>query len=214
MSMIFGEKARFAIEYNLLGNKHNEYGVLGESWGELKVWAEGKDICEYSYDGEVHCYQWNLYYVLDWICDNLEYILGFDPFPLPVTGSNTLELLESSNMFESDHVTEYLWYSASTNWVRRHSWLANDDGTSLSRVYFSRYNDNTEIAWDNSFWNRDIAFTHPKGVYTLPILEFKDIMANFLCSIIKELDVRCGGGAQILGWKRKMRIISEKDLME
>ena len=104
----FGDSNKFGIQYSFLENPFNEKGVFGESWGEFKLFINGSDICEYLEEKESKTYTWNLYFIIEWLCENLEFILGYDDFPLPVKGENILELVDAANNFEiEDELEEY-----------------------------------------------------------------------------------------------------------
>lgn len=211
MAYVFGKPERFAIEYNLLGNKYDEKGVLGESWGEFRLWVEGKDICQHSIDGILYVYQWNLFYIIDWFCDNIEYILGYDPFPLPVKGNCSFELIEkASNVIIEDDLEEYLWFHSKSKWDFRHRMSRNNDGTVLSDVYFRRDYDMIEASWSNHLWRKKgIEFTYPEGVYSLPVIEFRGIVFGFLYSIINEIEINCNNETVPFDWKKKLMLLQK-----
>ena len=131
----FGNPNKFAMQYTFLPNPHNEKGILGESWGMFKLMVEGNDICQYSIDNKTTNYNWNLLYIVEWLCENLYYLLGYDPFPLPVQGENALELIENADEYESDEDNDmYLWYQAKSSWLFKHSWFCNRGGSFLADV--------------------------------------------------------------------------------
>ncbi|GEB31701.1 hypothetical protein [Brevibacillus parabrevis] len=47
-------------------------------------------------------FEWNLIYMVEWLSENVKYILRDEPFPLPVKGQHSLELLKHCLLFESD----------------------------------------------------------------------------------------------------------------
>ncbi|MFT4008231.1 MAG: hypothetical protein QM683_22410, partial [Lacrimispora sp.] len=124
----FGDSNKFAIEYQLQNNPYGEIGILKESWGVFRLWIDGINICKFKQENEEKDYEWNLIYLVEWLSENLEYIIGYDPFPLPVCGNNVSELIQKSDKFESGEDDEmYLWYEARSRWIHRHDWLCNRD---------------------------------------------------------------------------------------
>ncbi|MBN7773729.1 hypothetical protein [Clostridium aminobutyricum] len=186
----FGNPNKFAIQYTFLSNPHNEKGIVGESWGVFKLLIEGKDICQYTIDNKNTDYNWNLIYILEWLCENMQYLIGYDPFPLPVQGESTLELIENADDFDSDEEDEiYLWYQAKSSWLFKHSWFCNRGGSFLSNVYFRREQENVEISWNNDFYReKEIIFANPRGIRIIPKTEFKLVIFNFLNDILLKLE--------------------------
>ena len=179
----------FRIDYELIQNPNNESGIFNESWGKLKVFLNGKDICKYQFSNCTYGYEGNLYFVIEWLCENLEFIIGYDPFPVPVEGNTSSELISSSNKFESeDEIETYLWYSAVQSWSFRHSWIVNRGGSILPNVYFRRKKDDIEISLNNGFWKDSaIYFIEPDNEYLIPKNEFKKVILSFLFEIMDEL---------------------------
>jgi hypothetical protein len=210
----FGNNKSFAIEYELISNPNHENGILKESWGKFSVLIENKDICEYKIEDKIYKYEWNLINVVEWLCVYLEFIIGYDPFPLPIKADDVLSLIQVCDEFESSEDDEmYLWYQAKSLWLFRHSWFNNRDGSILSNVYFRRVQDEIEIAWDNSFFEEEgVSFIYPKGVYKVNKDEFKDIVFKFLNEILyciesKLLDNMNNDIKHIKELQRKIRLI-------
>ncbi|SDF88319.1 hypothetical protein [Sporomusa acidovorans] len=198
---IFGNVDKFAIEYQFMPSPFEEDKVLKQSWGIFRLWVMGQDVCEYTINGVLSKYEWNLIYIVEWLCNNLEYVLGYDPFPLPVNGKNSLELIRESDKFESEEDDEfYLWYQAKSSWIFRHSWFSNRAGSILASVYFRRIEDNIELAWDNGFWEESqVYFSKPKGVCSVSKGDFKEAIFSFLTYALDQLESNLGGNAQIDG---------------
>ncbi len=188
MSKIFGNKEYFALEYNL------PYFNLGYDIssiiGILKLWVNGIDLCLFEKDNKNYGYEWTIYYIVEWLCEKQQYILGYDPFPLPVKGDNVLELIYNANTYNNDDKCEFdLWYFAKSRWIFNHCWFSSRDGGIIPSVYFRRNSKIIEISWDNIFWEEyGINFCSKKGVYYLPYFEFRKVIHEFLNSIITDLE--------------------------
>lgn len=190
---IFGEKQHFAIEYGFESDEF-EKGEPDSTYGSIRLWINGKDICSYRADGEDYQQEGNLYHLIEWFCEKMEYILGYDPFPLPVEGENTLELLENADKrYDTiDTLEEELWFEAKSRWIFNHCWFPVRDGI-LPCVHFRRLENAVEISWDNLFWEEyDIAFHSGKGGYLAALQDFTEIYRKFLLSAVSELEQRLG----------------------
>lgn len=210
MSKLFGDKRNFALEYKFLPNPYEEGGVYGDSWGMLKFWIKGVDICLYQQDNSIRYYEWNLYFVIEWLCEKLEYILGYDPFPLPVEGDNVLELMLNADEYDNDDSCEFdLWYGAKSRWVFNHCWFSNRDGSILPCIYFRRLEKKVEISWDNKFWEKEgIMFLSAKDSYNLSYVEFKQVLSEFLNSIIVEMEQQLDYKKDLKDLKKSLEILN------
>lgn len=178
---VFGEKNRFAIEYELISTNSCS------SYGYINLWINNMNICSYNQDQQ---YEGELYYIADWFCDKIEYVLGYDAFPLPVKGNTAQELIENADHFESDNNLEFdLWHTAKSRWLFNHCWFGARGGSVFPCVYFRRVGEYIEISWDNEFWKEsDIVFDSQKGAYRVEFEIFSKIITKFLFSIIDDLE--------------------------
>jgi hypothetical protein len=84
----------------------------------------------------VTAFEWNLIYMVEWLSENVKYILRDEPFPLPVKGQHSLELLKHCLLFESDDDDECdAWFDAKQEGEFKHSWFSNRAGF-FCRMYF------------------------------------------------------------------------------
>ncbi|WP_353961270.1 DUF5984 family protein [Paenibacillus sp. S-12] len=179
----FGDKDTFSIQYEFGENPFNESSLTGETWGRFELFVQGVDICQYKRQNSVTIYQWNLIYIVEWFSENLKYILSDVPFPLPVEGQHSLELLDNCLLFESDDDNEFdAWFDTKQEWEFKHSWFSNRAGSFLPEVFFRRVNDELEIAWNNesTYSSEGISFMNPTGIVYLPISIFESTIKNFI----------------------------------
>ena len=181
-----GEKSRLQFIYEFKENPFdNEI-----AWGSFQFYVNNKDICEIMRNGERHKYEWNLTYLIEWLVDNIEYIIGHDPFPFPSIYSDNLnDMIDLAQKREFEIDLEYfLWYGALSDWDRRHTWSANDDGSRISRVFFYRRENEIEIAWNNKD-NESGKIKHIFliGSEKIEIQDFIDTILDFLKNIISDL---------------------------
>ncbi len=181
-----GEKNRVQFVYEFKENPFdNEI-----AWGSFQFYVNNKDICEIMRNGERHKYQWNLTYLIEWLIDNIEYIIGYDPFPFhSICSDNLNDMLDLAQEKEFEIQLEYmLWYGALSDWRRRHTWSANDDGSRISRVFFYRRENEIEIAWNNKDNESEkIKHIFLIGSEKIEIQDFIDTILDFLKNIISDL---------------------------
>lgn len=180
---IFGEKCTFAIEYEFEVQKSKD------TRGYIRLWVKNNNICAYNQSQQCNV---DLYYIVEWFCEKIEYILGYDAFPLPVNGNTSLDLLETANNFESNDILELdLWFDAKSRWRFNHCWFAARGGAVLPCVYFRRVDKFIEISWDNTFWEEQgIVFSSQNSYYQINFIEFTNTITNFLLSVIEDFAKR------------------------
>lgn len=206
-----GNFNKFGIEYSFLENPYNEQGLFGKSWGYLKFFIDGKDICEYLEEGIPKIYTWNLYFIVEWLCENLEFILGYDPFPLPVKGESTIELINVANGFEiEEEKEEYLWHNAMSSWIFRHTWFSSRGGSTLTSAYFYRKGNDIEVSWDNEFWSADkVEFIHLSGFSRIKKEEFREVILEFLYDILNNFETTTEAeGMQIKNFIKRIDLLN------
>lgn len=93
---LLGQQDAFAIEHGFEANPFGESGQYGASWGEFRLWVQGRNICSFSKNSQAQTYTWNLIGIFEWLCKNIVYILNDDPFPVRANGSSASDLIEDS----------------------------------------------------------------------------------------------------------------------
>lgn len=207
---IFGDPKKLAIKYELKSNVFNEVGVIGESWGQFEIIVDTAELCAYRKDSKVMLYEFNLIYLVQWLCQNFRYIIQDDPFPLPVTGKNSIELYNNSLKLEVDDEEQRdKWFEDRQNWYSRHNWFWNRSGSFLAEVYFRKVEDSIEVAWDNenTYFEDGIDFIYPKGVSYIPINNFKNTMKAFIEDFLKKLDLIIPDNREILDMREMIKRI-------
>ena len=204
MSRIFGNKDNFAIEYEFIDNPEKVY--INSTYGYIKLWVKGTDICTYNKNYQ---HEGDIYYLVEWFCDKIEYILGYDIFPLSVKGNTAVELIENADQYESDDMLEFvLWYAAKSRWILNHCWFNARNGAVLPCVYFRRFEKCIEISWDNTFWRKEgIIFSSEKDIHIVQFEVFSKILADFLISSVNDLEQRIGNGEKLKVMKRQINIL-------
>lgn len=197
---IFGDKNNFAIEYSFLSNSNYS------TYGYISLWINDNNICIYNQNYQ---YEGDLYIIVEWFCEKLEFILGYDMFPLPVKGCTALELVNNANQYDSENMLEFdLWHTAKNRWILNHCWFIARGGSVLPCVYFQRIEEGIEISWDNSFWKKDdIVFESLNGVQTVRFETFSGILSEFLFSAISDFGKIVNNKEEIDSLKRKINLL-------
>lgn len=209
MSAVFGNKKTFALEYAFSSPVCADDNGTDENWGTLKVWINNKDIGHYRCNDEDYDCECNLYELAEWLCEKIEYIAGYDPYPLPVEGDTLAEMIKNTDRYENEDDSENdLWYDAKSRWIFNHCWFSCRDGAVLPCVYFRRIREKIEISWDNRFWKENgIIFTSEEGTYCLNIFEFKKIIKAFLSSVIDDTEQNTENKKQVNKLKAYLDIL-------
>lgn len=207
-----GDKSTFAIEYDLFPIEKEDETLWEQLQGTMAVYVNGKNITRYAINGEEFDFNGVLFYIVDWFCDNFFDIIGYDPYPMPVEGENLLELINSSNKFETDDdIQEYLWYSSECNWILRHSWRAISESV-ISNTFFRRTEDMVEVSWDNHFWKeQNIEFISLVGTELIELETFRVVVLEFLFDLINSVKLNREEDAFIVkGWVSELRLLTKQ----
>lgn len=162
---IIGDKSSFAIG---LGKDIYAY--------QLSVFVQGNDILQIEKDGVICPYRWReCQDIIEWIQENMKYIMSDDKFPFPITAPSAAEKNEICLQLDWDEIEKY---EILQDWTFRHCWFSARASSYLANIFFVR-NDNTiEISWDNTntFERVGIRCIFPKGRYEVDKDVFEEIM--------------------------------------
>lgn len=185
----FGDKDVFAVSYELKESPFNELEINDSTtWGVFQMWVHNKSVCTFSMGDKVREYEWDLIFIVEWLCKNKDNILNETQFPLPSEGNNSIELYKHSGNFDSDDDDEFdSWFEKRQDWYFNHSWYSNNGGSYLADVIFRRVGDTIEIAWDNIELHSEVNYINPKGVYYVPLKLFQDVVDNFIEDFMLEV---------------------------
>ena len=207
---VIGNKKEFSIEYELFPSEGEDEILWDQLHGILAVYVKNKNICRYSYNGEECDFEGVLFYIVEWLCENLSNILGYDPYPLPVEGNNLLELIDSANTFDTDdEIEEHLWFSSEWKWKYRHSWSAVAT-SAIPNAFFRRSGDMIEISWDNdpSGEEGDPVFMFMTGTESVELELFRTTVLDFLIDLFGNVKFNNGEDGFIvqewIGWLRTL----------
>ena len=170
----------------LIGNK-DTFGIeLSKDMFayQLAVYVQGKDILQFDKEGVTYTYRWrNCQDIIDWIHENMKYIVSDDGFPLSVSADSSAEKCQKIFDLDLDDIEPY---EILQEWMFRHSWFSARAGSYLADVFFVKNGNMIEISWNNTntFKEDGIRFIFPKGKYEVDINMFKEIMEE-TCALYK-----------------------------
>jgi len=172
----------------LIGSK-DSFGIgLGKDMEtyQLAVYIQGNDILQFEKGGIKYTYRWqDCQDLVDWIQENIKYVLSNDRFPLAVSGKSSAEKCELSYRLDLDDIEQY---EILQEWMFRHSWFSARAGSYLADIFFVRNENMIEISWDNTTTFREdgVKFVFPKGKYEVDIDIFKKVMED-TCTLYTNL---------------------------
>ena len=208
-----GEKNKIQFAYEFKKNPFDDE----VSWGQFQLYVNNKDICEVIRNGVEYKYEWSLIYLVDWIVNNIDYIIGYDPFPfMTIYGDNLSDMLDLSWKKEFENNSEnILWYEALGTWEGKHTWSSNDDGSGISNIYFYRRENEIEIAWNNKEIKYEkMKYSYLSGSEKFEIEYFKSIILEFIKTIITDFEVLYKENKYILELKEKFNFwVYKHDLL-
>jgi hypothetical protein len=188
--MIFGDKKSFAFEYEILPHPYgDEFGIMKDSWGLLRLWVKNVDILEiYRKDNDIVTkrirYEWNLIKIVEWLSNNFNVITQEENFPNSVLADNSLEYIKLNNLAEPDMDTDKFWFwnDNAYKWLENHWFGMAADDSHLGSIFIRKKDDSIEISWDNnnSFEYQGLHFISVEGVELIPIKEFKEVIYCFI----------------------------------
>ena len=133
----------------LLGNKKSfSIGLERDEFAyQLAVYIEGRDILQFNKNGVTYNYRWNnCEDIIQWIHENLQYILSNDDFPIEIPGDSAANKCANVYMMDFDDIQKY---ERLQEWIFRHSWFSARAGSYLADIYFTRSGNKIEISWTN-----------------------------------------------------------------
>lgn len=153
--IFLGNASQFAIELGFEPDPDNGQGASREmaaSWGFLRIWARGQNLCYRMEDGqptmEVH---WYLLPFLEWLAENWDPLLHEEKLPFPHGGQHAWSGLRLTSPARTP--LDEAWAQKSQfwqQWWQRHALHACREGGIFPDVVFRRCRGEVEISWGPS----------------------------------------------------------------
>jgi len=120
------------------------------SWGSLRIWVDGLDICAHTVGGEsdesVH---WYLLPLIEWLTEHWDPLLHEERLPVPGRFATAAEAMtvEPPLPIGVDEESHYAALDEWQAWWRRHALESAADGGLFPRVFLRRWGDQIEVSW-------------------------------------------------------------------
>lgn len=159
-----------------------KYEALEKGYGYIHVIVNGKNISAYLYNGGIYYGMCRISELIDWINDNLKYILSDDPFPVKTNAETGTDMwLYSDNCIPENYEKSMTFHEKRQNWIWHHSMDTCKDEFCMPFIVFRKVGDDIEISWNNIDHNyKDVDFRYKYGVYYLNLDDFKSELYNFI----------------------------------
>lgn len=172
----------------IIGDKNSFGFAIGKDKlaYQLSMYVQGNDILQFEKGGVIYPYRWNdCQDIVEWIHENMIYIMHEDKFPLSISANSAAEKCELSYEADWENTEQY---EILQEWMFKHSWFSARSGSYLADVYFARKGSMIEISWDNTntFKEDGIKFVFPKGRYEVNKNIFEKVMDE-VCSRYMDL---------------------------
>ncbi|MEX2382025.1 MAG: ImmA/IrrE family metallo-endopeptidase, partial [Opitutales bacterium] len=195
-SLRYGKRERFMIELLLDDDPASDLdSPEGQaSWGALKLWAGGVNLCVHYEDGELRdTVNWNWWEMLQWFVGSWDFLLHEQPLPLrnkDEWAAAAMRWINQPETFMRGGSWDQKAEIEVDRWFRRHCLWACRDGGLLPNVVFRRFFADVEISWtsDNppgapahfAFQLTEGGFRLPVEEVALPLFQFLKHAADYI----------------------------------
>jgi Zn-dependent peptidase ImmA (M78 family) len=148
-----GDTARFAVRLSFEPDPDKdvfEDPAYSGSWGSLRIWVDGLDVCAHTVAGEsdesVH---WYLLPLVEWLAEHWDPILHEERLPAADQFATAAEAMtvEPPLPIGVDDERHYAALDEWQAWWRRHALESAADGGLFPRIFFRRWGDQIEVSW-------------------------------------------------------------------
>lgn len=199
----FGIQDEFEIwvDYEYIQNKDDpDYlkslvHVEHKMWGSIYFWVNKKNIFAFKGYGPEATYTFNVKILVEYFCENLQFILIDDPFPKQTIAKYPAEMMDEVSLVElpDNDVHKYAsvdWdnvdselYDNIDEWNFKHGLIPNNDGSFFPEAYFRKIADKIEISWSNiepiDTAQGELYFEYDKGAEYVDMRLFRDTVSQF-----------------------------------
>lgn len=152
-----GDTSRFAIRLAFSPDPDDGRGAdpdVSRSWGSFQLWADGRNLCAHSEQGErIESVHWYLLPLMEWFARNWNAMLHEERLPAKNAGGDAWTSLRSTRFAPAAMAAtdlEAAWEERWQGWWSRHALRAASDGGLFPDVVFRRARDAIEISWGDA----------------------------------------------------------------
>ena len=153
----------------------------------LELYVDKINICEFMINDKIEKTYDDLYFIVEWFEENLEFITNIDEFPFKVKGNSGVEILDNSYLIDWDINKNEKELNKQWKWNSRHNLRSIGPKGFYPYVVFRRKNNKIEVSWENKdlFKEYGVVFINQKGVSFVEIKEFEEEVIRFIKDVRK-----------------------------
>lgn len=197
---LIGSTERFAIEMSLIPNPDDGgYASpdLLASWGEFKVFVEGRNLCEARDSTGIilEGVRWFLMPLLTFFVRNWEPLMHRGRLPCTSRSgtSGATQMASTASpplLLRPPAVAD--WDDAWWQFFSEHCLASAREGGLFPNIWFRRISDDIEISWDNDSNPAEapIRFSDRRGEALIPVGEFAELVGGIVAATLDELSKR------------------------
>ncbi len=193
-----GSTDKFAIEMSLVADPDDGQGApadVSASWGEFKIFVEGKNLCEARDSGGIllQGVQWYLFPVLGFFVRNWEPMLHRGRLPRPSRRGTSAAVQMAAIQFpppskpHGDDAPD--WEEAWWEFFTEHCLASARDGGIFPNIWFRRSGNDIEISWDNESNPAEVPlrFLERTGAALVGAGEFAEVVGGIVSAAVEQL---------------------------
>lgn len=153
---LVGDTSRFAIRLAFSPDPDEGRGATPDeslSWGSFQLWADGRNLCAHSEEGErIESTHWYLLPLMEWFARNWNALLHEERLPAKNEGGDAWTSLRGTRFPPpaADVNRAAAWEDRWQGWWSRHALRAASAGGLFPDVVFRRFRDAVEISWGDA----------------------------------------------------------------
>lgn len=192
---LFGNKNKFAIEFEIKPMPEG-MDTAWDDWGCVYFWVNGKNVFAYENTTPYDTYNWHLFYLVRWFCDNLNFIMDENDLPYGINGNTSFEILDNFEIFQEQFDEESEEYSTLhdilLDWDDRRRICEASGASFLPDMFIRATNGKIEIQWDNfvCYESRGIKFLYKAGLEYVNQHDFFNVVTSFCKELLDHLEIQ------------------------
>lgn len=153
-----GDTRRFAVRLAFSPDPDAGRGATPDaslSWGSFQLWADGRNLCAHSEEGErIESVHWYLLPLMEWFARNWNAMLHEERLPVENEGGDAWSSLRRTRFppaaLAAEADREAVWEERWQGWWDRHALRAASEGGLFPDVVLRRFRDAVEISWGDA----------------------------------------------------------------